>query len=198
MVNMTNTTIIFPDFLYKYGTIAKQQAFKHITTNISLEAVIILSVVFTIYYLGFQNTKFYKSRNFYKNLYADKYNDCLKLEDDIAFLRRKVKLLETRLNMKRRELESGILITDIDRESMLDDFTTIVKSLPVDAEETFTLIQKLANKFDISITVESGNKKRKNTRLPTRRQPKRMAAPVKFLFEEDDEDDKRMDPDYKI
>jgi len=204
MANNTNTTIIFPDFLYKYGTstmfnnITHVQLLETVTKfilNQSIETVIVLSTVFLIYYLGFQNRNIRNSRSYYKQLYTDAYQDCLRLEDTIMLLRKKVKSLETRLNMKRRELQS----LDIDREKIADDLVDIMKSLPVDAHDSVALIKKLANKFDISISFESSNKKRKNTRLPTRRQPKRSAAPVKFIFDDSDSEDNNMtDPDYKI
>ena len=208
MANNTKTTIIFPDFLYKYGTstmfnnITHVQLLETVTKfilNQSIETVIVLSTVFLIYYLGFQNRKIQNSRSYYKELYTDAYQDCLRLEDTIMLLRKKVKSLETRLNMKRHELQCLQNVVDIDREKIADDLVDIMKSLPVDAHDSVALIKKLANKFDISISIESSNKKRKNTRLPTRRQPKRSAAPVKFIFDDSDSEDNNItDPDYKI
>lgn len=183
-----NTTIMFPNFLHKYGTLTESENLETIIDFNFVKIVIVISITFTVYYLGFQNRKIYKNYNYYKNLYTDAYKVQRRLEDNIIYLQKKVKSLESRLYTKQRELDSALIITDIDREKIADDFLDIIKTLPLHAKESVTLIQKLANKFDISISFDSSNKKRKNSGFPTRRQPKRKASPAKFFYSDESED----------
>lgn len=177
MANNTNTTIIFPNFFYEdrpspmFNTNTNTQILETVTKfilNQSIETVIMLSVLLTLYYLGFQNRKIKNSRIYYKELYKDAYIDCIRLEDTIMLLRKKVKSLEIRLNRKRRELQ---YILDIDNEKPADDGN--------------------------SGTISNKKRKNKRLPFRGKPKRSAAPIKFVF-GESDSEDNKMTDPDYKI
>jgi hypothetical protein len=87
---------------------------------------------------------------------------------------------------------------DVEKESLAQDFIKLIEMLPHSRarEGIIKQIGKIAENFDIEITLE--NKRKKQETEYVRRQPKRIAAPTHFVFSDDeDEDNTKLDPDYK-
>jgi hypothetical protein len=87
--------------------------------------------------------------------------------------------------------KEGIVITDSDREDLAESFATIIKTLDGKNKVAMRELIILAKKFDIEITFGDSEQ-------TDRKRPRRAAAPTKFHFSDnEEEDDDKNDHDYK-
>lgn len=184
--------------------------------------VILFSAVITILALLFFYTRLlneYKRAEFWKTqseYFLKIAMDTNTHNKNIMREKYQLKKLNRILEIKNTELDSlnkknqGIFIGDSERERIGETLAYIIRSLPDknNSEDIIRQIVNLAEIFNIEITVEiEGEYKKKNRKrtssylaaIPLRKQPKRCAAPKSFSFSEDEtEEDKKSDPDYRF